>query len=256
MKKSLRVMIAVLLAALPACEGSAPPVEPPAPADTVPAAPPAVMSPEAERHYQLALELESAGRYDEAQAEVELALEGGGGRDAKLLAAKLAILRDDLDAASRLLEPLSKDATDAPVLYNLGLIAQKRGRYNSARSRYLAALRADPSYNAARFNLALLTWNAGVKEEAEHHARKFIEAAPDDPHAAQLRQLILEPVTTPPANGTNGAATPEKGAAAVPANGAATPAKGAVAVPTNGAAVPPTSTAGAQARAAGARRGG
>ncbi|HEY8379075.1 MAG TPA: tetratricopeptide repeat protein, partial [Nannocystis sp.] len=171
------------------------------------------VSPEAERHYQLAFELEAAGRYDEAQAEIELALEGGAGRDAKLLAAKLAILRDDLDAASRLLEPLSKDASDAPVLYNLGLIAQKRGRYNSARSRYLAALRADPNYHAARFNLALLTWNAGVKEEAKHHAQKYIDAVPNDAYAAQLRQLIFSPTTTPPADGGSLVTTTPAGSA-------------------------------------------
>jgi tetratricopeptide (TPR) repeat protein len=142
------------------------------------------MSAEAEHHYALALDLEAAGRYDEARAEIELALaDGGGNRDAKLLAAKLAILREDFDEASRLLEPLSKDAGDALVLYNLGLVAQKRGRYNSARSRYLAALRADAAYNPARFNLAILTWEAGAKEEAVHHARKYIEAEPNSPHA-------------------------------------------------------------------------
>jgi tetratricopeptide (TPR) repeat protein len=153
-------------------------------------------SPEAERHYQRALELEAAGRQSEARAEVELALASGAGRDAALLAGKLAILRDDLDEAARLLTPLA-DGRDALVPYNLGLVAQKRGRYNDARGRYLEALQVDPAYAPARFNLAVLTWEAGVKDEAQHHARKFLAAAPDDPRGEELRTLILTAPAAP-----------------------------------------------------------
>ena len=144
---------------------------------------------EAEKRYQSALALEAAGRYVEARAEVELAISGGAGSDAKLLAAKLAILRDDLDAARRLLEPLA-DSNNALVLYNLGLIAQRTGQYNEARTRYLAALKADPNYAAIRYNLAVLTWDAGVKDEALHHAQKFIEMSPGDPNIAELRRKL------------------------------------------------------------------
>lgn len=145
--------------------------------------------------YRRALELEAAGRLVEAQAEVERALAAGGGRDAKLLAAKLAILREDLDVAAALVEPLAAaDPKDADAHYNLGLIAQRRGSFNRARAGYLAALRADPGYAAARYNLAVLTWDAGVREEAQHHARKFLELRPDDPRAAELRRRVeLEP---------------------------------------------------------------
>jgi len=145
---------------------------------------------EAERHTAAAVELEAAGRLVEARAEVELALAGGADRDAQLLAAKLAILRDDLDTATRLLEPLAADGTDALVLYNLGLIAQRRGTYNPARSRYLAALKADPNYAPARYNLALLTWDAGIKDEAHHHAQKFIELSPGDPRGPELAARV------------------------------------------------------------------
>lgn len=159
------------------------------PAAPTPAVTPQAASAEADRHYLTALELEAAGRHVEARVEVEAALAGGAGRDATLLAAKLAILRDDLEAASRLLAPLA-DTADAPVLYNLGLIAQRRGEYNSARSRYLAALKADPRYAAARYNLAHLTWDAGIFEEAQHHARKFIELSPDDSRVPELRTKV------------------------------------------------------------------
>lgn len=164
----------------------------------------------AEQHTLKALELEAAGRLVEARTEVELALAGGAGRDAQLLAAKLAILRDDLDVAARLLEPLAADGKDSLVLYNLGLIAQRRGTYNPARTHYLAALKADPTYAPARYNLALLTWEAGIKEEAKHHAQKFIELSPGDPRAADLRAKVELDVQPAPAGPpTTPSPTPE-----------------------------------------------
>ena len=181
---------------------------------------------EAQQRYESALALEAAGRYPEARSEVELALAAGAGRDAKLLAAKMAILRDDLDAALRLLEPLATaQPDDALVLYNLGLIAQRRNEYNNARSRYLAAIKADPNYAPARYNLALLTWEAGVKDEAQHHARKFLELSPTDPLATELRGTILAPpppadpaapAATNPADSKRGLPVPRRPAPAAP----------------------------------------
>ena len=224
----LSVCLCVSLFA-PACQGTSPkPAEPNRAGPTAAAtAGDAVATPgadapgraaEAQLHFERALELEAAGQFPEARKEVDAALAGGAGRDAKLLAAKLAILRDDLDAALRLLEPLARDETDALVLYNLGLIAQRRGEYNNARSRYLAAIKADPTYTPARYNLAVLTWDAGVKDEAQHHARKFIELAPSDPLAPEIRRKILgeaPPVAegVPPAPGGPG---PDARAAPVP----------------------------------------
>lgn len=205
MIRSRSVVLSSLLSLLAACSGPTP-----APSDAGPPAPAAepaakVASPEAERAYAQALELEAAGRYEEARVAVEQAIAGGAGRNAQLLAAKLAILRDDLDAAARLLEPLAASGADAPALFNLGLVAQKRNQYNAARSRYLAALKADPTLHQARYNLALLTAQAGATEEARHHATKFIELVPNDPLAAELRLRILAdppPAGTPPAEPT------------------------------------------------------
>ena len=175
-------------------------------------APSADAKPDDDPHYLLALEFEAAGRFVEARNEVELALAAGAGHDAKLLAAKLAILRDDLDAAQRLLEPLAGDGKDALVLYNLGLIAQRRGEYNNARTRYIAALKADPNYAATRYNLAVLTWDAGAKDEAKHHAEKFLELSPADPRAAELRKQVgLEATPAgPAAAGPTDTATPDR----------------------------------------------
>ena len=180
-----------------ACGAPAPAPAQPTPAQPAPAQP-TPLDPAGDRHYQSALELEAAGRFVEARAEVDLAIADGAGRDAQLLAAKLAILRDDLDAARRLLTPIARD-DDALVLYNLGLIAQRSGQYNEARARYLAALKADPTHAAARYNLAFLTWDAGAKDEAQHHARKFLELTPDAPNAPDLRRKVELDGPPPPA---------------------------------------------------------
>ncbi len=206
MRSLSRLAPSLLIPVLLACNGPAPATTAAATAAVTPqpaltATPgPGVAAPasaEADKHYQTALELEAAGRHVESRAEVDLAIAGGAGRDAKLLAAKLAIMRDDLDAARRLLEPLATEK-DALVLYNLGLIAQRTGQYNEARTRYLAALKADPNYAAIRYNLAVLTWDAGVKDEAQHHARKFLELSPGDPNGAELRRKVeLDGAPTP-----------------------------------------------------------
>ena len=66
----------------------------------------------------------------------------------------------------------------------------RRNAYNAARSGYLAALRADPGYSDARYNLAVLCWHRGVAPEARHHAEKFRTAYPDDPRGAKLETLM------------------------------------------------------------------
>ncbi|WP_437493156.1 tetratricopeptide repeat protein [Sorangium sp. So ce1014] len=145
--------------------------------------------------YALALAHERAGRLSDARAEAERAIEAGAGRKAQLLAGALAILAGDLDGAKARLAPLAEqDPSDAEVLYNLALIADKRGDYNGARQGYLTALKADPRNAEARYNVALLTYRAGIVEESRHHARKFLDAFPDDPRGSQLAQTTGTPL--------------------------------------------------------------
>lgn len=142
--------------------------------------------------YVLALALQGQGRYDEANEQLALAIKAGAGRDAKLLAGAIALLKEDLDGAEKWLAPLGgAGSQDAVATYNLALVADKRNNYNAARQGYLATLRIDPCYSSARYNLAHLTWKAGIKEEALHHARKFAEtAAPGDPMLEQLSAMM------------------------------------------------------------------
>jgi tetratricopeptide (TPR) repeat protein len=142
-------------------------------------------------HYAHALVLDGLGRRPEAAREAELAVATGGGRDARMLAAAIAIAAADLDSASRwVAEQLTVDPADPDALYNRALIADKKNDFNKAREGYLATLKLEPGYAAARYNLALLTWRYGVREEAKSHVRRFVEAYPGDPRAAQLLATI------------------------------------------------------------------
>lgn len=147
---------------------------------------------EDQARYALALALQGQGRYDEAAEALDKAIQAGAGRDAKLLAGALALLKDDLDGAERHLAPIAaSDPQDPVAAYNLALVADRRGNYNAARQGYLNTLRVDPCYANARYNLVYLTWKAGIQEEARHHARKFAEqVAPDDVRIAQLSALV------------------------------------------------------------------
>lgn len=136
--------------------------------------------------------LMAMGRTKEAEEEAAKAGSApGGSREAGLLVVSLAINNGDLDAAEKTLKELqAKNPQDTDVLYNLALVADKRGKYNEARNGYLAALRIDPRYKAARYNLAVLTYRRGVVDEARNHARKYAEIDPGDPSAAALLKMV------------------------------------------------------------------
>lgn len=132
-------------------------------------------------HYALALAYAGQGKNAEALAEARVAAARGAGLDAALLVGKLAIEARDYAAAREVLTPLTRgDRPDPDALFDMGIVWTALGKYNEAREAYLGALRVDPAYANARFNLALLTLDHGVVEEAKHHARKFAELAPGD----------------------------------------------------------------------------
>jgi tetratricopeptide (TPR) repeat protein len=140
--------------------------------------------------YALAVALDRQGRAADALAEAKRAVDGGAGRDAALMVGALSITAGDLDGARRALTPLAADAGDAAVQYDLALVADRTNDYNRARQGYLAALRADPTLAAARYNLVVLTLRYGVVDEAKHHARSFAEAFPGDPRRAELERMV------------------------------------------------------------------
>lgn len=149
--------------------------------------------------YVHALSLQGKGDYEQAIAELLVAKKLTGSRDVKILLGALYMLSDKLDEADAILKPLAAEGSnDAIAGYNLALIADRRGKYNEARNGYLTTLRIDPCYQSARYNLVHLTWKAGIKEEAEHHARKFVElAGPADPMVSKLSTLIGKDLRVP-----------------------------------------------------------
>jgi tetratricopeptide (TPR) repeat protein len=140
---------------------------------------------------QRSIELEQKGDLEAARVEAEAAMAMDGGRDAKLQVAKLAILGQRYDDAVTVLEPLVQaDATDAAAQYNLALVRQHQGDYNRARNGYLAALRSDPRYADARYNLAVLCLGKGFRDEAKHHVERFRASFPDDARGPELERRI------------------------------------------------------------------
>jgi len=147
--------------------------------------------PAAELNYTLALALDAQSKVDEAAAAAQLAAELGYGSDARLLAGALAIARGELSEAHTWLAPLARqNPVDPRVAYNLALVADRQGDYNAAREGYLRALRADGKMAEARYNVALLTWRAGVMKEAHHHASRFLDAFPADPRGPELARTV------------------------------------------------------------------
>ncbi|MBI4952355.1 MAG: hypothetical protein HY908_10005, partial [Myxococcales bacterium] len=140
--------------------------------------------------YARALALWSLKRTDEAREEAARAADGGD-RDARLAAAYFAIVSQDLQAADHWLAVmLADDPADGDALYNTAFVADQRNDYNRAREGYLATLRASPDYALARYKLAELTLRFGVKDEALHHADKFMADYPGDPRGPELKARI------------------------------------------------------------------
>jgi peptidyl-prolyl cis-trans isomerase A (cyclophilin A) len=134
------------------------------------------------------------GRTAEALATARRAA-AGGGRDAKLLLASIAIAAGELDEAERVLgEIVAANAEDADAHYDLGLAAQKRGDAARALAAYEAALRIDPAFPEALKNSAILCNTAGRREEAREFARRYAEAAPDAADAERFRRLANPPL--------------------------------------------------------------
>jgi len=137
--------------------------------------------------------LERAGDTAGAIAVANEAVIAGGGRDAQLQVAKLAIIRNELARARTALGTiLTKTPNDGAALYNLGLVEHrsKPPNYNAARKNYLAAINALPDFSAARYNLVVLCTEHRVFDEAEHHLAEFQKTWPTDERGARLRARI------------------------------------------------------------------
>ncbi|MDO9020499.1 MAG: tetratricopeptide repeat protein [Myxococcales bacterium] len=135
----------------------------------------------------LAMALDAKGDAEGARAALGRAIARAPTLDARLLETTLALRQGDVPGARRAVQAALALAPDDPrATYNLGVVAQREGRYNEAREAYLKTLRREARHYAARYNLAVLTKDAGATGEARHHLEALLRAYPGDRAAVQL----------------------------------------------------------------------
>lgn len=125
--------------------------------------------------YEGGLDLELAGRTDEARDAYRAALK----KDPGLVAARINLGRL-LHAANQLEQAeshyraaLEQDPRNALAAFNLGVALEDRGKTDAAVEAYLQTLAIDNDYTDAHFNLSRLLETKGDRQGALRHLRTF-----------------------------------------------------------------------------------
>lgn len=125
--------------------------------------------------YQSALDLELAGKVDEARQAYQAALR----QDPTRVSARINLGRL-LHNANRLAEAealyraaLAQDPHNALAAYNLGVALEDQDRHDAAIDAYRSVLALDETYADAHFNLARLLEARGDKQGALRHLSRF-----------------------------------------------------------------------------------
>lgn len=125
--------------------------------------------------YQSALDLELAGKLEDAREAYQAALK----QDPTLVSARINLGRL-LHNAGRLAEAealyrsaLAQDSSSALATFNLGVALEDQGEYDAAIATYRTVLVIDESYADAHFNLARLLEMRGDKQGALRHLSRF-----------------------------------------------------------------------------------
>jgi tetratricopeptide (TPR) repeat protein len=130
---------------------------------------------DAARLYQLALDLELAGKADEARRAYQAALQN----DPTLVSARINLGRL-LHNANRVTEAealyraaLAQDPGNAMAAFNVGVALEDQGQHAAAADAYRQTLLIDDDYADAHFNLARLLESQGDKQGALRHLSRF-----------------------------------------------------------------------------------
>jgi tetratricopeptide (TPR) repeat protein len=93
---------------------------------------------------------------------------------------------------------LENNAGMANAWFNLGLVYAAKSDNTSARSAYEHALKVQPDMGAARYNLALLLLGARKRDEALTHLREMVRQQPDNAAAYYVLGYVLadDPLAT------------------------------------------------------------
>jgi tetratricopeptide (TPR) repeat protein len=104
-----------------------------------------------------------------------------------LMHAGVALVRNEVSAAERLLKPLlQRNPTDVAAIRMLAEVAGRIGRYEDAENLLRRALELCPSFSAARFNLAIVLHRQHRSVEAAAELEILLE---DDPASTAYRNL-------------------------------------------------------------------
>jgi molybdate transport system substrate-binding protein len=148
-------------------------------------------------HYQLARELQDAGRSREAKAHFELALSGS--QDvlpAHIFLGVLLADQKDLAGARRHFEQaLRMDPDNAEVHNNLGIVLDDQGNPAAAKIELERALKLAPHYTLAQSNLASVTAKLAAPQDAPVRvlSSNGVKAAVQELHA-KGQQTIAHPL--------------------------------------------------------------
>jgi len=108
-------------------------------------------------------------------------------RNPILLQAGMALVRNDVGGAERILKPfLERNPTDVAAIRMLAEVAGRIGRYEDAENLLRRALELCPSFAAARFNLAIVLHRQHRSAEAAAELETLLE---DEPESTAYRNL-------------------------------------------------------------------
>lgn len=107
---------------------------------------------------------------------------------AHAIAAQVLLKQGKHDAAlEELKQALEANDRDVEAHYFVGIVERGRQHYRPAREAFLAALRSNPSFADARYQLGELAHSAGAFDEARHHLQRLAAiTTADDPRVEAL----------------------------------------------------------------------
>ncbi len=175
------------LAALPAVESQAPPVQAVGVLRSV-----EDVSVSAEQMRSLAAELEDAGRLSEAADRPRAAMAAAGpDPEGCFQLADLLYRQGDLGGArERYFMAIELDEEYVEARANLGCVLAETGQRELAIAAFEGALRYHPDYADAHYHLARTLDDMGHRRTADEHWRKFLALAPGSPWAAEAAERL------------------------------------------------------------------
>ena len=145
-------------------------------------------------HVALARVERSRHRFDQAIEHAQAAVDAGRGQPAMVLLVELLVQAGDRKEARAALQMMKNNPGHPDTLYAEALLHQLVDEYGAARRAHLQALKSDPDYASARFQLGLLTHSVGALAEARHNLSRLETLVGfDDPRVKHLRSVIAGP---------------------------------------------------------------